>query len=150
MEIHLLQDETLVCDKLSLAYKAMNALIEGILKAAKQDVFTLEGTLNGTKHFLDLSSLYYFESVDKKTFAYTQNQIYDIPQPLYDIEDMLSTYGFVRINKSVIINLYRVKCVKAQANMRIQAELQSGEQQIISRHYKKNFQTRLDQLLSVK
>ena len=150
MQISLVHDETLVQDKLNLTYRTMNAHIDGILKAAKQDVFTIEGMLNNSKHLLDLSTLYYFESVDKKTFAYTHDTVYDIQQPLYDIEELLSTYGFVRINKAVIINLYQIKRVKAQANMRIHAELHNGELQIINRHYKKNFQLRLDQLLSGK
>lgn len=150
MQINLLHDETLADDKLHLAYRRMNTHIEGIIKVATQEASNIEGLLDNCKYLLDLSTLYYFESVDKKTFAYTYDKVYDIQQPLCDIEARLSIYGFVRINKSVIINLYQVKRLKAQANMRIHAELQNGEIQIINRHYKKNFQEQLDRLIHSK
>lgn len=80
--------------------------------------------------------IYYFEAVEKKCFAYLEEQVYQVAYTLQQIEAKLGRLGFARINKSMIVNLRKVKRLKAGLNMRMTAELFNGEQLMINRAYK--------------
>ncbi len=79
--------------------------------------------------------IYYFESVDNKVFACCEKQVYEVRLKLYEIEDALSNSDFIRISKSVIVNLYKIKSVAPMFNGRFEAKLQNDEKIIISRQY---------------
>ena len=53
--------------------------------------------------------------------------------------DCFGEDGFVQISKNTIVNLYRVKRVRTDLNMRLKLVLDNGEMIILNRTYKKNF-----------
>lgn len=79
--------------------------------------------------------IYYFESVDNKVFACCEKQVYEVRLKLYEIEESLTVRDFIRISKSVIVNLNKIKSVAPMFNGRFEAKLQNGEKIIISRQY---------------
>lgn len=79
--------------------------------------------------------IYYFEAVDNKVFACCEKQVYEVKLKLYEIEETLSYMDFIRISKSVIVNLYKIKSVSPMFNGRFEANLKNGEKIIISRQY---------------
>lgn len=80
--------------------------------------------------------IYYFETVDKKCFAYLEEKVYQVSSNLQEIEAKLGRIGFARINKSMIVNLRKVRYLRAGLNMRMTAELLNGEHLVINRSYK--------------
>jgi len=64
---------------------------------------TITGYMNDKIVKLSLKDIYYIESVDNKTFAYTIHQVYEIKKKLYELENIYNDY--LRISKSTIINL---------------------------------------------
>ena len=56
-----------------------------------------------------LNDILYIESVDRKTFIYTEQQIYETDKRLYELENHLKNRSFFRVSKAVIINLKRTK-----------------------------------------
>lgn len=150
MRVSLLKDEAYIEDHLKIEYRQMTHEIEKVLEVAHMSQLSVEGYINCERHVLNVTDLYYFDSVDKKTFAYSENEVYEMTASLTDLEASLLAYGFVRISKSVVVNLYKIKCVKAQANMRVNAYLLNDEMLVINRHYKPYFQTQLNQLLKSK
>ena len=89
-----------------------------------------------------LDRVYYFESVDKRTFVYTKDKCYETKYRLYELEGMLS-YDFFRCSKAMIINIKKIASVKAEFNARMRAVLLNGEEVIISRNYVKDLKGKL-------
>lgn len=53
--------------------------------------------------FINASEVLYFETVDNRTFLYTQDDVLEIRQKLYELEDHLSKKDFIRISKSLFV-----------------------------------------------
>lgn len=84
---------------------------------------------------LSSKEIYYFEAVDNKVFACCEKQVYEVRLKLYEIEESLSERDFIRISKSVVVNLNKIKSVAPMFNGRFEGNLQNGEKIIISRQY---------------
>lgn len=84
-------------------------------------------------------SIYYLEVVDRKLFAYQEKEVYQLEYSLQHFLDCFAQYGFVRIGKSMAVNLYKVDRVKADLNMRLRLLMENGEILILNRTYKKSF-----------
>ena len=54
---------------------------------------------------------------------------------LYELEKKLSRFSYVRVSKSVVINISKIKSIRPQLNGRFEALLENGEKVIVSRHY---------------
>lgn len=89
-----------------------------------------------------LDRVYYFESVDKRTFVYTKDKCYETKYRLYELEEMIS-YDFFRCSKAMIINIKKIASVKAEFNARMRAVLLNGEEVVISRNYVKDLKGKL-------
>lgn len=81
--------------------------------------------------------MFYIESVDKKTFVYGETEVYQTRLRLAELEAMLSHAGFVRVSKSVILNIEKLRGVKNLANSRLEAFLSNNERICVSRKYLK-------------
>ena len=95
--------------------------------------FTKE--VNCTQFWVNLSEVLYFESVDNHTFLYTQEDVMEIKQRLYELEEILSDKDFVRISKSLIVNINKIRSLKPELNRTILVTLCNGELLYISRKY---------------
>ena len=91
---------------------------------------------------LKTDAIYYIESVDKRTYVYTKENCYENRYRLYELEDILSFY-FLRVSKAMIINIRKIRAVKAELNGRMRADLLNGEQITISRAYVKELKGKL-------
>ncbi|MDL5065442.1 LytTR family DNA-binding domain-containing protein [Clostridioides difficile] len=79
--------------------------------------------------------IYYFESIDNHTYLYCKNDVYEFKKKLYQIEEIFSNGDFLRISKSVILNLTKIDSIVPAFNGRFEAILDNGEKTIISRQY---------------
>ncbi len=75
------------------------------------------------------------ESVDKKGFIYTQSEVYQTPHRLLELEKKLSGEGFVRVSRSVIINIEKLKGIKNLPNSKLEAILTNDERICVNRNY---------------
>ena len=81
------------------------------------------------------SSVYYFEAVDNKVFAYLEKDVYETKYKLYELEDRLFGTDFFRASKSTVVNLAMVESLSPAFNGRFEACMKNGERLIISRQY---------------
>lgn len=81
------------------------------------------------------SSVYYFESVDNRVFAYLEKDVYETKLKLYELEVRLYGTDFFRASKSTIINLTKVESLSPAFNGRFEAAMKNGEKLIVSRQY---------------
>lgn len=88
-------------------------------------------------YFINLSDVLYFESVDNRIYLYTEKDVLEIKQRLYELEYLLSDKDFIRISKSQIVNIQKIASLKPELNRTILATMCNGEKLSISRKYVK-------------
>ena len=93
--------------------------------------------------FINNSEIYYFEAVDQKVFVYCKSEVYEVKSKLYELLDTLPSSDFVRISKSVIVNLRKIKRISPALGGRFEALLFNNEILIISRQYVPDFKKSL-------
>lgn len=81
------------------------------------------------------TDVYYIESVDHRTFLYTEKDVYEIKKKLYEMEQQYQGIDYFRVSKSVIMNLNKVKFLSPVLGSRLEATLLNGEKIMISRQY---------------
>lgn len=81
------------------------------------------------------ADIYYIESVDKHSFVYCENEVYETELRLYQLEEELAAFGFVRISKSCLVNIQVLQSIKPLLNSRLEAVLINGEKLTVTRKY---------------
>ena len=92
---------------------------------------------------LDSKEVYYFESVDNKVYACCEKKVFEIKQKLYELEEIYKQTNFVRISKSMIVNISKVSKIVPMFNGRLECVLCNGEKVIITRQYVANLKKKL-------
>lgn len=95
----------------------------------------LTGIQEGKQYEIPVTDICYIEAVDERTFLYTSKQVYETRQRLYELEELLKEKYFLRVSKSMLLNLMKIQAIKPALNGRLTAVLKSGEEIIISRKY---------------
>jgi DNA-binding LytR/AlgR family response regulator len=95
----------------------------------------LWASLNGVQHKLYETELYYADTVEGKTFLYTENKVYETAESLSGIEQRLKGNQFIRISKNSLINIDFLTKVEPYSNHRLLAHMKNGEKLIIGRTY---------------
>ena len=145
MRVNEHQQEDLLEDIINYYFKEKNKEVKDILSYLNKHNDRLIGKDKGREIIISLSDVYYFESVDKKTFCYLQDKVYHVDLNLQELEEIYQQLGFIRINKSTVLNIYKIKYLKAGLNMRVIACLSNKEEVQINRSYKKRFNDFLKQ-----
>lgn len=140
------QQKDLEKDHIDVYYQKKTTEIQEILNLLHKQTHRLFGKHKGREYVFPLDEVYYFESVDKKTFAYLQKKVLQLDTRLQDIEEAYRSYGFIRINKATIINVYKIASLEPSINMRLLAVLENGEKMQINRSYKQGFHAYLQTL----
>ena len=109
--------------------------VKDIVAFVKSRQGKLTGISEGQKYEIPIADVYYVEAVDNAVFIYGQENVYEAKQKLYELEGILREQYFLRVSKSLILNLMKIKAIKPALNGRYSAILQSGEEVIISRKY---------------
>ena len=106
----------------------------------------ISGTEDGNTYIVSPNAIFYIESVDKKTFLYTEDKVLSTDKRLYELEEILDNRDYFRCSKSVIINLNKVVRLKPEITRNILATLSNDEVVVISRRYA----TELKKLLGIR
>lgn len=117
--------------------------VKEIVAYVKSRQGQLTGTLDERQFEIAVGDIFYIETVDNKTFMYTQNNVYETKQKLYELEELLRDKRFLRISKSTLLNLMKISSIKPALNGRFTAVLRSGEEIVISRKYVPQFKKTL-------
>lgn len=143
MKIEINVDEKIADTRIVVSCKSLTPEIEKMIAMLR----ILEKQLTVTKgndiYFLDVSKVIYIESVDRKTFIYTKESVYESDFKLYELEQQLESCGFFRASKSCLLQLKYIQSMRADLNRRIKVTLENGEQIIVSRQYAEQLKERL-------
>lgn len=143
MQINVEILENLTDTVVTIACREQSPLIDRLISALRMVDQQLMVFVHGTALALDLTEILYIETVDKKCFVYTKEQVYESCRRLYELERELAQYLFVRISKSCVANLKNIESVKTYLNHRLLITLTNGEQLVVSRQYADNIKTML-------
>lgn len=143
MKLKVIEDSKLLEDRIEIYCHKKTPIIEAVIQLVEEHKPNWIGLYNEEKQVLDIDEIDYFEAVDKRCFAYLEKKVFEVKYTLLQIEDFLSPYGFIRINKSNIVSIYKIEKIKCATNMHLIVVLANGKQLIISRHYKKLFEAYL-------
>ncbi len=125
-----------------------NELTDNITKAMSilesDDTNEILAVKNGSDiTLLQFDDVFMLRVENKQVKVYTENNEYLIRKPLYQVEESLSG-DFVRISKTTIVNLKKIKRVAPSLKGMMFIELKNGLKDNISRKYLPDFKNALD------
>ena len=140
------KEDNLEENYLELHYDTIDEETNAVLDRLRDTLRYIEGTYEDRKVTIALTDIFYIETVDRKTFAYTKDMCFEIKEALRDILEEYSNIGFARISKSSIVNIYKIIKLQGDINMRVIIFLKNDEKLIMNRSYKNEFYDRLNKL----
>lgn len=143
MKIIINIDENVPETEITISCNQLTDEIENImatLRIINQQMLVYKDAEN---HLLDVSCISYIEALERKTFVYTENDIFESKLKLYEMEEKLCRSGFFRISKSCLVNLKYIKTIRNDVERRIRLTLKNGEQVMVSRQYAEEIKRRL-------
>lgn len=142
MNILVVENPSLSIDEVQIHCKEENEKVRDIVNfvSTEYSYFTGKGSSLININPMDI---YYIQTTDKKTFLYTIDDMYEISEKLYQLEEKLSKSHFFRISKDTVVNLMHIKSVHPQLNRNLLVVLKSGEKLIMSRRYVSEFRSKL-------
>lgn len=143
LKLQLHKKNGLLEPEIDISYSRLNRQLNRVIHYIRQQEYTIEGIYENNIYQISLNDVFYFEIVDRKTFIYTNTQIYECRKNLLTIEQEFSQMNIVKISKNVLLNVAFLKCVKPYPNHRLLVELNNGENLIVSRKYISILQERI-------
>ena len=107
---------------------------EIVNKLKTEDLIVL-GYQNDKVHRIKLSDIYYFEAVDGKVFSYCKDNVFEVKQKLYELEELCRAKNCFRASKSTILNMAKISSIYPSISGRFEAVLDNGERAVVSRQY---------------
>jgi DNA-binding LytR/AlgR family response regulator len=84
---------------------------------------------------VNVSDIYYIESVDGKTIVCCEKEKYMVKSRLYQIYEKLRDKGFIQISKYCVLNINKLDKFRPLDNNRLEAVLSNGVYLCITRKY---------------
>ncbi|MGE7690245.1 LytTR family DNA-binding domain-containing protein [Lysinibacillus sp. NPDC097214] len=109
--------------------------IYDIINNLKTENLILLGHQNDSIHRIKLSNIYYFEAVEGKVFIYCRDNVFEVKQKLYELEELCTGKNCFRASKSTILNIAKISSIYPTISGRFEAVLDNGERTVISRQY---------------
>lgn len=125
----------------------------GKMNKETQDIITyletqnvLVGKNETESRLIKPNEIYYCEIVDRKCYAYLREEVWKLEEGLAELTERYEMHGFVRISKSMVVNVYKVKKIEADYNMRMKLVLLNEETVVMSRSYRNDFIRKLKRI----
>ena len=131
-------------DEVIIRCREVTPKITRLLDLLEGDGGRLVGvTQSGAKSVIAVGDILYIESVDGRTYVYTEAEVVRVDFGLSQLIEYLDDIRFFRCSKSMILNIDRAKYLKSLASNRIDVTMVNGEHIRISRTYASDFRKRL-------
>lgn len=143
MKITINVDEKVNETQINISCKELTSDIENIIATLRMLNQQMTVIKDGETHLLDVSRISHIEAVDRKTFVYTEDAVYESKLKLYEMEERLCRGGFFRASKSCLVHLKYIKSLKNDVERKLRLTLKNGEQIMVSRQYADEMKKRL-------
>lgn len=143
MRIKIDEQENLQEIVVTISCRKVDKEVSDIIKLLKMKNKTLSGIKENEVILVKVFEILYIESVDKKTFIYTKEDVFQCKEKLYELEEILEKESFIRISKNTIVNLNKVSKIVPDISRRLILTLENKEKVIVSRSFTFNFKKSL-------
>ena len=143
MEINIRNIDPSQKEYIEIGCWSVNERVNEIVRFIKLRDGSVEAYKDEKQYRIALSDILYVESVDDKCFIYLSKDCYESGKRLYEFEDMLPSDNYLRISKSVIVNLMKIEQIRPAMNGRFLCRLSNGEDVIVSRKYVPDMKAKL-------
>lgn len=141
IEISVEPDAPDLCVRITCA--ELTPEIERLLATIRMLDHKLTGRLGDETHVIDLGKVLYIEGVDRKSYICTASDTYESDLPLMQLERRIEDGSFVRVSRTFLVNLRKIRSLRAESGRRIRVTMENGEQIIASRQYADELKKRL-------
>ena len=135
MKIRIEEDASAEELEITIRCRQTNETVIRILEMLRITDRKLTGHRDGRTWLLDAEQIYYIDTVEKRTFLYTEREVYETPLRLYELEGRLESCDFFRASKSSIINFNQIQSLKPEFGGTMQVTMNNGERLTVSRQY---------------
>ena len=122
-------------ESLYLKIQNMDETVTKLVNTLKVRESALFGQKDEKIYRIGLRDVYYFEALEKKVFLYSRKEVFEMKEKLYQIEEKYDKLNFVRISKSMIVNIDKIEAIYPVLSGRFELKLDNGEVLRISRYY---------------
>lgn len=106
-----------------------------LLTFSDKEIHYLLGKIEEKFYKINVDDIFYIESVERKSFAYAEKQTFELSEKLYILEEQLRFSNFVRITKSMLLNVDKIYSFYPKLSGNLEARLTNNEKVMISRRY---------------
>ncbi|MEE0957439.1 MAG: LytTR family DNA-binding domain-containing protein [Ruminococcus sp.] len=136
MQVEIKIDDNCIEPKVIIITDKLTDEINDILNTlSSKTPEVITGFYNGLAEILSPGNIIRVYAEGGKTFASVNKKEYTLRQRLYELEEQLTKYSFVRISNSEIINLKKVRNFDLSLSGTICVTLSDGTATYVSRRY---------------
>lgn len=141
--------ELIPIDEEEEAQFKIHAMSDNVTKAMHLLTFSdketryLLGKIEEKYYKINVDDIFYIESVERKVFAYAKKQTFELSDKLYVLEEQLRFFNFVRITKSMLLNVDKIYSFYPKLSGNLEAHLINNEKVMISRRYVSSLKRKL-------
>lgn len=138
MHLKLIENRNIETTKVTVEYREKDEQVDKIIDYIEhlEEIENRFIASSGGKLFhIGVDEILYIESVERKTFGYTVDNVYELNCKLYEIEEKYNVLDYMRISKSCIVNLRKIHSLKPDFGGKILATMENNEKLYISRQY---------------
>lgn len=135
MKIHINEDPGYKDTEITINCRRISPDVERVITMLRVLDLKLTGKKDEQTYILDAAKVLYIDTVDKKTFFYTKQEVYESELKLYELEEELAALDFIRANKSCVINFNQIVSIKPDIDGKLLITLSNQEKLFVSRQY---------------
>jgi two-component system response regulator LytT len=110
-----------------------------IFKEVNYTQETIVGKYNNRYEIIPYQEIIYVESFGHEIILHALDKEYSIKEKLFEIEGMYIDKGFIRINKSCVVNKFQIKEIKPTFNTRLELIMKNNAKLYVTRTYYNQF-----------
>lgn len=99
----------------------------------------LLATLNERIYRIHPQDILYIEGFSKEAYFYTKEAAYKTNRKVYELEESLKSYHFIRINKSMLVNVDWILAIVPDMQRRYFLILENNVELVLTRNYVASF-----------
>lgn len=110
------------------------------LRPIKADSNHVIGKIDERFEIVALSDVLYFHAIGNDVYCETARNRYEVPKKLYEIEENLRDKGYIRISKSIVMNIMKVAEIIPWFGGKLLLRIRDRKEEFeVSRNYVQNF-----------
>ena len=135
MKVTINTDERYTETEITVNCNRVSDDIDKLLAAIRLLDMKLTGRKDGRQYILDVSDVIYIDSIEKHTFLYSSNCVYESSFKLYELEAKLSDRDFARASKNSLFNINHIHSIEPDFDRRLILTMTGDIKLTVSRQY---------------